>query len=155
MTDGNGERILIVDDEEHIREVLERGLRRGGYECATAGSSDAAVEQLVDGDTFDLLLLDIRMPGKSGIDFLPEVKAQHPNMAVMMLTAVDEVSTAVRSMQDGAYDYVLKPVSMAELVVRVDQLSTLGAQFAFQALGPGTGQGIRPVLGVAHQPPDG
>ena len=112
-------RILVVDDEQSIREMLKAGLSRAGYECATAQSAADAAE-LLEIEHYDLVLLDINMPGKTGIEFLPEIKEQHPDVAVMMLTGEADVSLAVRSMREGAYDYALKPVGLAELVIRIE-----------------------------------
>ena len=103
----NTARILAVDDEENIREMLRRGLERTGYEVVTAESAGRAAN-LLDGEEFDLVLLDITMPGKSGIDFLPEIIAKYPELAVIMLTGIADVSTGVRAMREGAHDYVNK-----------------------------------------------
>ena len=112
-------RILAVDDEQSIRDVLKAGLTRAGYECITAESADYATLQL-DQEAIDLVLLDINMPGKTGIEYLPELKERHPGVAVIMLTGETDISTAVRAMREGAYDYALKPVSFAELIIRIE-----------------------------------
>lgn len=125
MTEGNA-RILIVDDEANIREVLDRGLTRAGYQCVTARSADAAAEILAR-EEFDLAVMDITMPGRTGIDFLPEINAKYPNMVVLMLTGVADVDTAVKAMRGGAYDYVLKPVGLPELMVRIERAQSLRA----------------------------
>ena len=112
-------RILTVDDEDAIREMLKAGLTRAGYECLTAdGAGNAAL--LLGQEAVDLVLLDINMPVKSGMDFLPEIKELHPDVAVIMLTGETDLSTAVQSMRQGAYDYAPKPVSLAELVIRIE-----------------------------------
>ena len=112
-------RILVVDDEAHLREVLVRGLGRADYECTEARDAESAAELLDQGD-FDLVLLDVSMPGKSGVDFLQDIKAEYPDVAVIMLTGIGDVSTAVMAMRDGAYDYATKPASIGELVIRVE-----------------------------------
>ena len=112
-------RILIVEDEAHIREGLKRGMEWAGCEIATTPDAQSAEELLREKD-FDLVLLDIIMPGKSGMDLLPEIRDQYPDVAVVMLTGVGDASTAVRAMREGAYDYATKPVTLAELVVRVE-----------------------------------
>ena len=111
--------ILAVDDEEPIRSVLAAGLTRAGYQCEVAGDAQQAAHMLEQHD-FDLVLLDINMPGKSGIDFLPELSSQHPDVAVLMLSGETDLSQAVRSMRDGAYDYVAKPIGLAELIIRIE-----------------------------------
>ena len=113
-------RILAVDDEEHAREVLKRYLSRHGYSCVSAPNAiDASV--LLKAQKFDLLMLDINMPGISGIDFLPEVVAKYPDTAVLMMTGVVDTFTAVKAMRDGAYDYVTKPVALDDLGIRIER----------------------------------
>ncbi len=109
-------RILAVDDEEGNREVLARGLEE--YECLTASNAEEAAK-LLKAEEFELVLLDINMPGKSGIEFLREIKADYPDIAVVMLTGQMDLSTAVTAMREGAYDYVTKPVSLPELEIRI------------------------------------
>jgi DNA-binding NtrC family response regulator len=123
MTEGNA-RILIVDDEANIREVLDRGLSRAGYKCVTAESADSAAE-ILEREEFDLALMDVTMPGRTGTDFLPEINAKYPDMVVLMLTGVADVDTAVKAMRSGAYDYVLKPASLPELMVRIEHAQSL------------------------------
>jgi DNA-binding NtrC family response regulator len=116
-------RILIVEDEENIREVLRRGLSRAGYESVTAGGADQASE-LLEAKDLALVLLDITMPGKSGMMLLPEIVVQHPDVAVVMLTGVADVSIGVQAMRQGASDYINKPISLPDLIVRVEQALT-------------------------------
>ena len=122
-------RILAVDDEENIRVMLKRGLARAGYEVVTAQSADQATE-LLKTEKFDLVLQDITMPGKSGMDFLPEIIAKYPELAVIMLTGIADVSTGVRAMRGGAYDYVNKPVSLADLIIRIEHALSKRAPLA-------------------------
>ena len=116
---GNSARILVVDDEEKIREMLQRGLTRAMYDCVTAQSARQAAK-LLEQEHFDLVLLDINMPVKSGMDYLPEVTVQFPDVAVVMLTGYSDVATAVRLMREGAYDYATKPVTLAEIIIRTE-----------------------------------
>ena len=112
-------RILAVDDDESTLEVLHRTLSRNGYVCLSAQNVvDAAL--LLQNEEIDLLILDINMPGKSGIEFLPEVVAQYPDLAVLMMTAVVDTTTAVNAMRYGAYDYVTKPVNLDEFTIRIE-----------------------------------
>ena len=122
MTDPTA-RILVVDDEEPIRQTLVQGLSRAGYHCAAARDAIIAAE-LLRRDWFDLVLLDIFMPGMSGVDFLQDIGTQHPDVDVIMLTGGADVSTVVTAMQDGACDYVTKPVTFAELIRRVERTLT-------------------------------
>ena len=112
------ERILVVDDDEHVREVVTRGLMRSDYDCVTAGNADEAAKVL-GGGGIDLVVLDITMPGKSGLEFLPEIVRDHPDVAVVMLTAHADTSTAVWAMREGSYDFAAKPVNLAELTIRI------------------------------------
>jgi len=112
------ESILIVDDEETIRRFLLKKLSREGYQCEEAGSAEEALEKL-RGDTAELVILDIKMPGKSGDELLPEIKASYPDTAVIMATAVTETSIAIQCMKDGAQDYLPKPFNLDEVVLSV------------------------------------
>ena len=113
-------RILIVDDDERISQMLAIALVRDGYTCDTASNTGIASDKLRESE-FELVFLDINMPGKSGLEFLPEIKRYYPDTAVIMLTGVEDLSIAVDAMQQGAFDYVNKPVrSMAELNLRIE-----------------------------------
>ncbi len=111
--------ILAVDDEVDIQEVLERRLARAGYHCVTASSAGQAA-QLLQGEAFALVLLDIKMPRKSGMEFLPEIIAQYPQTGVVMMTGVVDTVTAVKAMREGALDYVTKPFNLDELSIRIE-----------------------------------
>ena len=112
-------RILAVDDDESTLEVLRRKLSRNGNVCDSAQNVVYA-ELLLQNEEIDLLILDINMPGKSGMEFLPEVVAQYPDLAVLMMTAVIDTTTAVNAMRHGAYDYVTKPVNLDEFTIRIE-----------------------------------
>jgi response regulator RpfG family c-di-GMP phosphodiesterase len=112
--------ILIVDDEEAIRKLLERKLSSQGYLCQTASNADQALEKLRH-NTVDLVILDIKMPGKSGVEALPEIRASYPDTAVIMATATTDASTAIQCMKQGAYDYVPKPFNLDEVALSVDR----------------------------------
>jgi putative two-component system response regulator len=118
MTPGKAS-ILVVDDEVNIREVLERWLARAGYHCVTASSADQAA-QLLQQEPFALVLLDIIMPGKSGMEFLPEIIAQYPDTGVVMMTAVTDPAIAVKARGEGALDYVAKPINLDALSIRIE-----------------------------------
>jgi len=120
MTQQEGPKILIVDDEEVIRQMLSERLIAEDYQCSIAAAGKDALEQ-INKEEFDLILLDVRMPGKSGLEVLRESRALRPDAAVMMVTAVDDVNSAVEAMQMGALDYVVKPFGLKELVTKVAQ----------------------------------
>ena len=112
-------RILVVEDEEHARNIYQRKLENIGYDC-TIASNPADASYLMARQEFDLMILDIMMPGKTGMDFLPEVVAQYPEMAVVMLSALADIPTAVAALQIGASDYITKPVDLDELSLKVE-----------------------------------
>ncbi len=112
--------ILIVDDEESIRDVISRGLQKDGYDCVMASDGTEALET-VSKQSFDLVLLDIKMPGVSGIEVLSQIMTEHPDTCVIMATAVADGHTAVEAMKMGALDYITKPLNMNDLSFRVEQ----------------------------------
>ena len=114
------ESILIVDDEQTIRAFLKQVLRSEGYRCEEAGDASEALEKL-RGDAIELVLLDIKMPGRSGLDLLPEIRASFPDTAVVMATAMSDTSVAVHCMKLGAYDYIAKPFGLDDVVLSVDR----------------------------------
>jgi DNA-binding NtrC family response regulator len=112
--------ILVVDDEESIREVLCRKLRSRGYTCEAAADGEEALWRAFMCD-FDLVLMDVRMPKMSGMDVLPRMVVDHPDTSVLMLTAIADTQTAVEAMKLGAYDYVTKPFNMDDVLLRVEK----------------------------------
>lgn len=112
--------ILIADDEESIRGILCRRLEAEGYICDTASDGKEALWKAFIKD-FDLVIMDIKMPGMSGIEALPQMVNNHPDVAVIMLTAVVDADTAVEAMKLGAYDYVTKPFDLDDLTIRVEK----------------------------------
>jgi two-component system, NtrC family, response regulator PilR len=107
-------RILVVDDELSMREVLEITLRQEGYDVTVADGGEAALRAL-DATAFDLVVTDLRMRGLDGLAVLRAVKERAPGTAVLMLTAFASTDTAVEAMKLGAYDYVTKPFKLDEL----------------------------------------
>ena len=113
-------KILIVDDEAPIRKLLHSKLSSEGYQCWEAGSAEQALAKLRN-NAVRLVILDIKMPGKSGIEFLPEIKASHPDTAVVMATAISDINIAIECMKQGAYDYVTKPFELDDVTISVDR----------------------------------
>jgi len=120
-------RILIVDDELIIRESLAGWLERDGHEVQTAKSGEQCLEMLKD-TRFDILLVDIKMEGISGLEVLKKVKENDPDLAVVMITAYGSISTAIEAMKNGASDYLLKPFDPNELGVLIDRITESRAQ---------------------------
>lgn len=113
-------RILIVDDEETIRLALRKFLRSRGYEVEIAGSGDQAL-QLLGKDAFALMLCDVRMPGMTGVQIVPLARERDQDLAIIMLTAVNDAATATEVLSSGATDYLMKPVELADLQQAVDR----------------------------------
>ncbi len=118
MGEGEAARILIVDDEASICGLLSRYLAADGYQCVTATSGEGALQLLQD-EPFDLLLADVMMPGMSGIDLLNVVKSLYPDVAVLMVTAVDDRDTGILALELGAYGYIIKPFERNEILINV------------------------------------
>ncbi len=110
--------ILVVDDEDVIRRLLCQKLRSEGYTCVEAGGMRQAMEKMHEKPA-DLAILDIMMPGGSGVDLLPEIKKHYPDTVVIMATAVGDADTAIKCVRLGAYDYFTKPYNLDEVAISV------------------------------------
>jgi two-component system, NtrC family, response regulator PilR len=111
-----GERILIVEDEDLMRELLTKILANEQYRIFQASSGEEALRLLQD-QTFDLVLTDLRLKGMNGLQLLSEVRAFDPEIVVIVMTAYASVETAVEAMRKGAYDYITKPFINEEIRV--------------------------------------
>ncbi len=111
-----GERILVVDDEESIREIVTSMLTSSGYQCKQAGSGLQALAVLESGNEFELMLSDLMMAELDGIGLLERTKERYPDMPVIMVTAVHDISIALAAIRNGAYDYLLKPFEREQLL---------------------------------------
>ena len=112
--------LLIVDDETGIRNILRRKLSQQGYQCKEAATAGKALDVLA-ASPIDLVILDIRLPDKSGIELLPEIKSAYPDMAVVMATVVSTVDVATQCLKQGADDYICKPFKLEEVVLSVQR----------------------------------
>ncbi|NUQ34824.1 MAG: sigma-54-dependent Fis family transcriptional regulator [Planctomycetaceae bacterium] len=112
------ERILIADDEPHVRSVIATVLEREDYKVVTAGDGESAIAELQKG-YFDLVLCDMRMPKMDGFHVLQWITANDSELPVIMITAHGTIETAIEAMKIGARDFLLKPFDMADLVVTV------------------------------------
>ncbi len=110
------ERILVVDDEEPIREVVCSMLGAAGYPCTPAASGNEALALLASGEEFELMLSDLMMAEMQGDILLERAKERFPNMPVIMVTAVSDLSVALSAIRNGAYDYLLKPFERDQLL---------------------------------------
>ena len=111
-------KILIVEDEARIAAFIEKGLRANGFTTTVVGDGDAALDFLLTGD-FDLVVLDLGLPGKDGFAVLRALRAQHVTTPVIILTARDSVHDTVAGLEGGADDYMTKPFRFEELLARV------------------------------------
>jgi len=112
--------ILIVDDEETIRELLLEGLGSEGYRCKSCSNAPDAMK-LLEQEPFDLLLSDIDMPGVSGVQLLQDVRAGEHNLDVIMVTGVVDTETAINAIRMGATDYVTKPFNLDEVMLIIER----------------------------------
>jgi len=115
----SAERILVVDDEEAIREIVTSMLSSAGYNCRQATSGMDALKTLESGAEFELMLSDLMMAELDGIGLLERTKEQYPDMPVVMVTAVHDISVALAAIRNGAYDYLLKPFEREQLLATV------------------------------------
>jgi DNA-binding response OmpR family regulator len=111
-------RLLVVDDEPRIRTYLNRSLSAQGHSVSEAADGQDALDQLEFRD-FDLMLLDLAMPGRSGLNVLSEMQQRESHTPVIVVTAVGEISARVQALDRGAVDVVAKPFSHAELAARI------------------------------------
>jgi putative two-component system response regulator len=120
ITDIRKGKILVVDDEAPMRRCIKKGLTIAGYECLEVSDSRETLIN-VQAEDPDLVILDIMMPGKSGRELLPEIVKSHPEVAVIMSTAIIEPKTIIECMKMGAQDYITKPFNVEEIVQSVDK----------------------------------
>lgn len=113
-------RILVVDDEDAIRHVLSKYLRSRGFEVVAAGSGEAALKELADA-RFEIMLCDVRMPGLSGVELVPEALQTDPDLGIVMLSAVNDAPTATEAMSHGVLDYLTKPIELEHLYAAVNR----------------------------------
>jgi len=113
-------RVMIVDDEEVLRDVLEVVLRREGFDVVLAASGEEALN-LLDGDEVDLVILDVMLPGISGIDTLRAIRISNPTLPVVVITAFSSIDGAIEAMKFGAFHYIPKPFKNEEVVLTVNK----------------------------------
>ncbi len=115
---GPRSRVLVVDDDALVCRSLRQLLGSQGYETACATGARQAV-QMLDEQGFDLVLCDVRMPGESGLDLVERINEEHPEVAVLMVSGLDDRQVAERALELGAYDYVVKPFRPNDMFVAV------------------------------------
>ncbi len=127
-------RILMVDDNEVFRRPLQRALEAAGFEVVAVPSAEDALH-VPDGSTVDLLLTDHRLPGMDGVQLITRIKATHPALAIIAMTAYGTIESAVEARRRGTDDYLVKPFDVPDLLVPF--------------IGPSTSRSCRRVTGVS------
>ncbi len=107
-------KILVADDEENFLRLMLRTLKKEGYDVRTARDGKKALK-CVENEPFDLVLLDLQMPGVDSLTTLREIKRRYPGLKVIMITAYPSLETRSVSLREGACDYLIKPVDISEL----------------------------------------
>ncbi|GAB6038120.1 response regulator [Fundidesulfovibrio butyratiphilus] len=110
--------VLLVDDEAEFIETLAKRLKRRGLEVSLANSGQQALDSLA-ANPVDVVVLDVKMPGMDGIEALTRIKALVPGVEVVMLTAHANVEVALKGMELGAFDYLMKPVELDDLLYKI------------------------------------
>jgi DNA-binding NtrC family response regulator len=113
-------RILIVDDEEQMRDLLVKVLEKGGYQVAVSAEGAQALAML-EREPADLVVTDVRMPGMGGMEALRAIKELNPDIVVIIMTAFGSIDQAVQAVKDGAYDYINKPFKIEEMLLTIDK----------------------------------
>ena len=118
-------RALFVDDEVEFLELMHKRLTRRGMEVVTAPDGQTALKLLdqaiQEGQTFEIVVMDVRMPGMDGLETLRHMKEKAPKIPVILLTGHACMGVAVQGLDLGAYDYMLKPVAISELIIKMEE----------------------------------
>ena len=114
--------VLIVDDEQVVCNLLYDELSERGYLCTTAFNGNSALTKLATQD-FDVVLLDINLPGISGMEVLGKLRSEHPNTAAIMITVINDVNTAIEAIKLGASDYIVKPFDLDKVNASIRTVS--------------------------------
>jgi len=154
-------RILVVDDQSSVRQLLTAVLEEDGHEIETAPDGESAIEKLKSG-YHDLVIMDIRMPGIDGVQALERMVELAPQTGVVMMTAYASVETAVKTLKLGAFDYITKPIDIDEVravIARFAEASAAPDESAKEEVEPsrgviGASEGFREVIEVAHRVAD-
>jgi two-component system response regulator AtoC len=113
-------KILVVDDEKIMRDLVQRILNKAGYEVETLEDGEAALQRVAEGNV-DMVISDVNMPGMSGFDLLKQIKQDHPQTAVIMMTGYADTFTIKDALMFGADEYITKPFKHYEVTVVVER----------------------------------
>jgi two-component system OmpR family response regulator len=127
-------KVLVVDDEDDFRETIVKRLQKRKIMAQGAESGEKTLE-LIEAQPFDVVVLDVKMPGLDGIDTLREIKKRKPLIEVILLTGHASMESGIEGMKMGAYDYVMKPANLEELIEKMRQAFERKAVFEEQARG--------------------
>ena len=131
-------RILIVEDEVRIADFLQRGLRAEGHFCVVANDGEAGLSLALEGD-FDLLLLDMMLPGMHGRDICQHLRMNQVNTPLIILSAMDSLDDVIAGLRMGADDYMTKPFSFEELLARIETVMRRSSEIATEEQSLATG----------------
>lgn len=149
------ERLLLVDDETNIRLTLSALLQRAGYDVTTAAGGGEAIS-LLDQHSYELLLVDLKMPGIDGMQVVAAARARHPDIAIIVLTGHGSLETAIEGMRYNIFDYMLKTTEPAKVVERVRAaLQTHASEARRRALLDAVGQAVQELRGTGASAGDG
>ncbi|MGB9082258.1 MAG: response regulator, partial [Desulfuromonadaceae bacterium] len=118
--------ILVADDDQAIRRTLELHLSEEGFAVRTAADGHEAVEKAIQAEV-DLVLLDVRLPGMDGFEVLGRIKEKRPDLPVVVITAYDDMQTAIKAIRLGAIDHLGKPVDLDHLDEVIDKIFEMSA----------------------------
>ena len=113
--------ILLVDDEVSFIETFSERLELRDFQISKAFSGEEALQVLSENETIEVVILDVKMPGMDGIETLAEIKRKKPLVEVMMLSGHADVESAIEGMKHGAFDYLMKPVDMDQIITKVNE----------------------------------
>jgi DNA-binding NtrC family response regulator len=131
-------RIIAIDDDQTFLKTIQRGLTTSGFKFITLENDpEKAVLIFKEGQTFDVALIDVSMPGMDGLELLEKIKAGSPETECIMITGLDEAATAVRAMKIGAYDYLVKPVERDDLILTINRALERKRLFNIADIGKG------------------
>ena len=116
--------VLLVDDEASFVETFAERLELRNFEISKAFSGEEALRILKENQTVEVVILDVKMPGMDGIETLMEIKRRYPLVEVMMLSGHADVASAIDGMKQGAFDYLMKPVDMDQIITKVTAAAT-------------------------------
>ncbi len=114
-------KVLVVDDEGDIRELIKNFLEEKGFRCFLAKNASEALQIFNENRDIDIIMSDIRMPGKSGLELLGEIKQIDEDVVIIMISAMKDIESAIAAMSKGAYDYISKPFKLVEMGIIIDK----------------------------------